>query len=115
MSFRILIPAIVSLFLFQSIHAQDTIKHASRAGKHYKKENKPKSQTDSVKTAYSKSEAYTKDTTRIHHSHAMNMPKYARDGYVAISGGLGGPGGAFAANAGAASGSVFSITAGFRG
>ena len=43
------------------------------------------------------------------------MPKYPRDGYVAVTGGIGLPLAAFASNLGAATGSAFSISAAFPG
>ena len=57
-----------------------------------------------------KKETIRKDTTRI-----VKVPKYQRDGYIAIMYGIGIPNNSFASGGNAANGKVFSISAAFPG
>jgi hypothetical protein len=94
---RILLTAIVLFFSFQSIQAQDTLKHVS---KHVHK-------------------AKISDTSKVihanHEKQPVVMPTYPRTGYVAISGGAGLPVGGFASGGFATPGTIGSISAAFPG
>jgi len=106
MKTRLLLLILVLFFSFQSGKSQDTLRHVTP--------HKHKTHiSDSSKKASSNQQVHLKDTARKHHS--IIMPKYPRDGYVAIMGGFGFPFAAFSSNAGAATGSDFSINASFPG
>jgi hypothetical protein len=97
---KIFLAFAVSLFLLQSVRAQDTVKHSSKKNKSVMKRT-----PESVET-------HKKDSGK---ARPVFVPKYARDGYVAVSGGLGAPSGNYLGAGCAASGTVYSISAGFPG
>lgn len=105
---KVLLSTLVLFFLFHSVRAQDTVKHI---GKHIHKTHL----SDSAKAAHSIHESRIKDTSKVRRSHAVILPKYPRDGYVAVTSGIGLPLAAFASDLGAATGSAFSISAAFPG
>jgi len=111
MNLRISLLVIISLFLFRPLYAQDTVKHADKTSKHSAKHITKKPVSDSIKKAKSS----IKDTTKMHHTTSVKLPKYARDGYVAILGGLGIPNNSFQGNGNATNGKTFSISAAFPG
>lgn len=108
MNIRILLTIVVLFFLSQPLWAQDTVKHAA---KHIHKTHI----NDSAQVAHSKHDSHIKDTSHVLKKRPVVMPKYPRDGYVAVMGGLCLPLAAYASNAGAATGSDFSISAAFPG
>ena len=108
MRIRIFLTTIVLFFLFQPMPAQDTLKHVSKL-------THKAHASDSAQVAHSGHKEHVKDTAKSHKEHPVVMPKYPRDGYVAIMGGLGLPLAAFASNTGAGTGSNFSISAAFPG
>jgi hypothetical protein len=100
--------AIVLFFLFQSAHAQDTLKHTDS--------HKHKTHiSDSAKVSHLKHESHFKDSTTTHKSEVSVMPKYPRDGYIAVMYGLAAPTGSYSQNEGAITGSDFSLSAAFPG
>lgn len=92
MKIKLLPASIILLFLFRLAYAQDTLKHKSHIHKYI---------SDSA--------------AKVHKPLAVIMPKYPRNGYVAVIGGMGLPLGAFASNEGAGTGTNFSISAAFPG
>src|SRR5580658_6320760 len=115
MNIRILLATLICFFLFQSVRAQDTVKHVAKSSKHSIKHAASNGGKDSAKAAAAKKDSYVKDTARSHKKDFVRMPKYKRDGYVALMGGFGLPAGEYASSGCASSGSVFSISAGFPG
>jgi hypothetical protein len=111
MSFKALFLSIISLFLFQSIHAQDTAKHVEKSSKHKMKH----AAKDSSKIKITESVVHINDTARSHKKDTSSRHKYPRDGYVAINGGFGIPNGDFSSTGNATGGKIFSISAGFPG
>ncbi len=114
MNIKILLATIISFFLIQPVRAQDTVKVAGKTAHKKTVHGSKNNAGDSLKEASVKKQAYLKDTTKIHKSSVVKVPKYKRDGYVAVMGGVGFPAGAYASG-NAAAGSVFSISAGFPG
>jgi hypothetical protein len=112
---KVILTTIVFFFLFQSLWAQDTVKHAVKSSKHIIKHTSAANTNDSVKKAIAKKESLARDSVKSHKKEFVKVPKYKRDGYVAIMGGLGLPAGTFASSGFASTGSVFSICAGFPG
>jgi len=108
MNFRLLLSIIVFLLGIEHVQAQDSLKHT---GKHIHK----KHITDSSNASARSHLSVKKDTIRGHRQIPVIMPKYPRTGYVAIMGGLGLPLAAYASDQGAATGSVFSLSAAFPG
>jgi len=100
MNIRVLITIIVLFFLVPSLRGQDTVKPVIK---------------HKAKVTHSNSQAHVSDTAKLYKKKFVSMPLYARNGYIAITGGLGLPVGAFASNEGASAGGIFSISAAFPG
>ncbi len=96
------LPALfIFIFSIQSLQAQDSVKHKAKHN-----------HSSKVSSA---SNSDTKDEVKAKTPKPVVMPKYQRDGYVALSAGLGAPVGGYSGSGSAGSGSVFSISAGFPG
>ncbi len=103
---------ISSFFLLQAIFAQDTIRHIDKDTKQSKKHVGKKQNSDSVKSITIAREKYVKDTVK---RKPFIMPKYSRDGYIAVGRGFGVPNNSFVSNGNAANGKVYSVSAAFPG
>ncbi len=108
MNIRLLLSIVILFFGVQYVHAQDTLKHVSKPvhKKHI---------SDSSHVSVPHHLPVKKDTVVVHKQRPVIMPKYPRTGYVAVMGGMALPLAAYASDQGAATGSVFSLSAAFPG
>jgi hypothetical protein len=107
---RILFTILVSFFLFQSIQAQDTAKSINN-NKHRNRNHI----NDSLKAARLMKRPKENDTAKLHKTYSAKIPKYKRNGYIAILGGLGIPNNSFSSGGNAANGKIYSLSAAFPG
>jgi len=109
MKSKIILATFVLFFWGLVVHAQDTLKPI------HKHLHKAQIHADSANVSHPSHETLAKDTAKLHKQHANAMPKYPRNGYVALAYGLGSPAGAYAQNEGALTGSLFSLSAALPG
>ncbi|HTA28213.1 MAG TPA: hypothetical protein VK809_10510 [Bacteroidia bacterium] len=112
MNFKASLLLIISFFLLQSIYAQDTVKRIDKGTKANKKHSIKKQRSDSLKSITARREKFVKDTSR---RKPVIMPKYLRDGYIAIGRGFGVPNNSFVSTGNAANGKVYSVSAALPG
>lgn len=108
MNIRLIFSVIILFFVVHYGQAQDTPEHT---GKHIHK----KRVSDTNHVAASQHPSVNENTIQVHKQKPVVMPEYPRTGYVAIAGGMALPLAAYASNLGAATGSVFSLSAAFPG